>query len=81
MSRSGRVRKSFPIKAYTEAELTHSSLPVDHARQAFGRELCTWNERVVIGGSSPAAVSAFDFDTGELAACVNITMSARHPRP
>lgn len=78
MSRSGRVRRSFPIKVYPEAELTHSSLPTDHARQAFGRGLCTWNERVVIGGSSPATVSAFDFETGELLACVNVTMDVRN---
>ena len=78
LSRRGRVRKSFPIKVYPEWELTHASIPADHARQAFGRGLCTWNDRVVIGGSSPATVSAFDFDTGELLARVNLTMDVRN---
>jgi hypothetical protein len=78
MSRSGRVRKSFPIAVYPKQELTNASLPADHARQAFGRGLCTWKERIVIGGSSPATVSAFDFDTGELLARVNVTMDVRN---
>jgi hypothetical protein len=33
---------------------------------------------LVIGGSSPATISAFDFDTGERLACVNITMDVRN---
>jgi hypothetical protein len=78
MNRSGRVRKSFPIAVYPKQELMHASLPTDHARQAFGRGLCTWKERIVIGGSSPATVSAFDFDTGELLARVNVTMDVRN---
>lgn len=78
MSRRGRVKRSFPIKTYGEADLLNTSLPADHARQAFGRGLCTWNGHIVIGGSSPATISAFDFDTGERLACVNITMDVRN---
>lgn len=78
MSRSGRLKRSFPIKTYRESELEHSSLPADHARQAFGRGLCTWQGRVLIGGSSPATISAFDFDTREPLTCVNITMDVRN---
>jgi hypothetical protein len=78
MSRKGRVRRSFPIKSYHQADLLHSSLPADHARQAFGRGLCTWRGHVVVGGSSPATISAFDFDTGEQLACINITMDVRN---
>ncbi len=78
MSRKGRLENSFPIKRYEEADLISASLPSDHARQAFGRGLCTWNERFVIGGSSPATISAFDFDTGECVTCINITMDVRN---
>jgi hypothetical protein len=78
MSRRGRVKRSFAIKMYDEADLINSSLPTDHARQAFGRGLCTWNDKVVIGGSSPATISAFNFDTGERLAYVNITMDVRN---
>ncbi|MGH9891043.1 MAG: hypothetical protein ACREA0_03470 [bacterium] len=56
----------------------HSSVPADHARQAFGRGLATWEEQIVIGGSSPATISAFDFESGERVACVNITMDVRN---
>ncbi|MGH9891681.1 MAG: hypothetical protein ACREA0_06810, partial [bacterium] len=78
MSRRGRLKRSFPIKTYQESELEHSSLPADHARQAFGRGLCTWKGRLLIGGSSPATISAIDFDTGERLACVNIRMDVRN---
>jgi hypothetical protein len=78
MSRMGRVKRSFPIRTYDEADLINSSIPADHARQAFGRGLCTWNDAVVIGGSSPATISAFNFDTSERVACVNITMDVRN---
>ena len=78
MSRMGRVKRSFPIRTYDEADLINASLPADHARQAFGRGLCTWKDKVVIGGSSPATISAFDFGTSERLACVNITMDIRN---
>lgn len=78
LSRRGRVKKSFPIRTYEEGRLMHSSVPADHARQAFGRGLATWEEQIVIGGSSPATISAFDFESGERVACVNITMDVRN---
>ena len=65
MNRKGRIQRFFPIITYDHAELTHSSLPSDHARPSFGRGLCIWRNRFVIAGSSPATVSAIDFDTGE----------------
>lgn len=78
ISRRGRIERSFPIIAYDNVDLTHSSLPADHARPSFGRGLCIWRGRLVIGGSSPATISAFDFDTGERLTCVNITMDVRN---
>jgi hypothetical protein len=78
MSRMGRLKRQFPIRTYDEADLINSSLPADHARQAFGRGLCTWKGGVVIGGSSPATISAFNFRTGERLASVNITMDVRN---
>jgi hypothetical protein len=78
IGRRGRIKRSFPIITYDIADLTHSSLPADHARQSFGRGLCRWKERILISGSSPATISAFDFDAGERVACVNITMDVRN---
>jgi hypothetical protein len=74
----GRLRTSFPIVRYDERKLINASLPSDHARQAFGRGLCTWDGRFVIGGSSPATISAFDFETGAVVARVNLTMDVRN---
>jgi hypothetical protein len=78
MSRRGRLKRSFPIKTYHEAELSFSSVPADHARQGFGRGLCTWEGGVVISGSSPATVSAIDFATGDRIAEVNMTLDVRN---
>jgi hypothetical protein len=78
INRGGLVSKSFPIEPYRDVDLVHSSLPTDHARQAFGRGLCTWKGQLVIGGSSPATVSAFDFNSGECIARVTISMDIRN---
>jgi hypothetical protein len=78
LNRNGRKRRSFPIRVYDASDLLNSSLPADHARQAFGRGLCVWQERLVIGGSSPATISVFDFETGERTASFNITMDVRN---
>jgi hypothetical protein len=78
MNKNGRPMRSFPIMTYDEANLLNSSLPADHARQAFGRGLCVWQKQLVIGGSSPATISVFDFDTQERVESFNITMDVRN---
>ena len=78
LSRRGRLKKSFAITVYPENQLTHASLPKDHARQGFGRGLCTLGQSVIIGGSSPATITVFDFESGELLKTVNITMDVRN---
>ena len=77
-SRRGRVKKSFPITIYPEDQLTHASLPADHARQGFARGLCTLGQSLIIVGSSPATITAFEFESGELLKTVNITMDVRN---
>jgi hypothetical protein len=78
MNRNGWPKRSFQIITYDQASLLNSSLPADHARQAFGRGLCVWQGRLVIGGSSPATISVFDFNAGERLASFNITMDVRN---
>jgi hypothetical protein len=78
LTRGGWPRRSFPIKTYERAALINSSLPADHARQAFGRGLCMWMQRLLIAGSSPATISVFDFDTRERLVCINLTMDLRN---
>ena len=78
MTRKGRPKRTFQIRTYDERALVNASLPSDHARQAFGRGLCVWDHRLVIGGSSPATISVFDFVTAERVASFNITMDVRN---
>lgn len=74
----GEVRKRFPIPRYDEALLTHSDIPDDYARQAFGRGLVATDEGLIIAGSSPSTVTAWDFDTGAQLASVNFGMDVRN---
>jgi hypothetical protein len=76
--RNGRVHESFPIKQYPEDELLMSHLPKDHAVQAFGRGLCTTDEGLLIGGSSPATISAYCLGEREAVKTVNMTMDVRN---
>jgi hypothetical protein len=78
MNTRGWPKRSFPIRTYDEVDLVNSSLPSDHARQAFGRGLCVWQQRLVIGGSSHATISVFDFETRERTVSYNITMDVRN---
>jgi hypothetical protein len=74
----GRLMKSYPIIRYDDSELLNGSLPEDHARQAFGRGLCTSEAGLLIGGSSPATVSVFDIGTGARLANTNLTKDVRN---
>ena len=48
------------------------------ARQAFGRGLCVYQDRILIGGSSPSTISLYDITTGETIGSVNMTMDIRN---
>ena len=43
MSLLGEIHHSLPIIKYQQSELSHTNLPKDHARQAFGRGLCSFS--------------------------------------
>lgn len=75
--RNGRVLATFPVVHYPPEELLYSSLPKDHARQAFGRGLCTTGD-LVIGGSSPATISVYDVARHRLLKTVNLSMDVRN---
>jgi hypothetical protein len=78
LDRRGVVRKSFPLPAYDPGELEFSDLPMDQARQAFGRGLAVLPDGRIAGGSSPATVTLYRFDPPELLASVNLTMDVRN---
>lgn len=77
----GELRTRFPIPRYPENDLINGHLPTDYARQAFARGLCIHNGEhndVLIVGSSPATVIAYQLDSGEVLSQVNLTMDVRH---
>ncbi len=85
--RTGILLRRFAIPRYPYQALQHSDLPQDYARQAFGRGLCLVEHPqgagpefgpILIGGSSPASVTAYRFDSGEILTTVNLTMDVRN---
>ena len=76
--RTGATRASLALPTYPPEALAHADLPGDLARPNFGRGLAVLGDSVVIGGSSPATITAFELDGGERLASVNITMDVRN---
>ncbi|MBL4590789.1 MAG: hypothetical protein JKY96_02395 [Phycisphaerales bacterium] len=75
----GTVLKSFAYPRYDDSDLTNTNIPGDFARQAFGRGLCVFEEDgLVIAGSSPGTVTAFDLTTCERVRSVQVTNDLRN---
>lgn len=73
----GLDRRILRHPRYPEHELLNADLPEDHARQGFGRGLC-FTDGLIIVGSSPTTITAFDAETGRVVRSVNVTMDVRH---
>ncbi len=78
VDRGGRVLRSFPLPRYDPSEMLHAALTRDVARQAFGRGLTVADGDLVIGGSSPATVTAYRFEDARVLGSVNLTMDVRN---
>jgi glucose/arabinose dehydrogenase len=77
--RQARIIKQFSYPKYDESSLTNTDIPGDYARQGFGRGLCIDHEnRLVIAGSSPGTVSAFDVQSEEMVASVQVSNDLRN---
>ena len=85
--REARLQRRFSIPRFPRQALEHADLPEDFARQAFGRGLCmaeSWGRNgtesggLLIGGSSPASITAYRFDSGEILKTVTLTMDVRN---
>ncbi|MBL4808809.1 MAG: hypothetical protein JKY43_01970 [Phycisphaerales bacterium] len=80
--RRGKVMKRFEYPLYEESLMSHVGIGDDHARQGFGRGLCVdseWGDRgLIVVGSSPGTVSAFDRKSGEMVGSVNVSMDIRN---
>jgi hypothetical protein len=76
--RDGR-QQAYQIRRYDESEILFAGIDDSNiARQAFGRGLCTFDERLIVGGSSPSTVSIYDTVTAAIVASVNLTMDIRN---
>ena len=75
----GELIRSFVYPRYEQAELLNADIPGDFARQAFGRGLCIDKiGGLVIAGSSPGTVTAFDKATGDRVQSVCVTKDLRN---
>jgi hypothetical protein len=74
-----RGQRSFMIKHYDTDEIEFAGVDDSKiARQAFGRGLCVYQDRILVGGSSPSTISLYDIYTGETIGSVNMTMDIRN---
>jgi len=72
-------QRAFPIRTYDPAEIHFSGIDDSNiARQGFGRGLCVYADRIIVGGSSPSTISLYDLATGETIGSVNLTMDIRN---
>ena len=77
--RNGAVRSRFEYPRYDPSELKHTDIPGDFARQAFGRGLCVdKHKKILIAGSSPGTVSAFQINSGQMLASVQVCNDLRN---
>ena len=76
--RGGGTIHSHAIPHYPRDALLMSHVPQDHARQGFARGLCVHGDDLLIGGSSPATVTAYTLGSPEPVKSVNITMDVRN---
>jgi len=75
---TGNVLKQFPVVMYDEARLENVPAEKRDARQGFARGLVTTPDGLIIGGSSPGTVTAYDYESGRSVRSVNTTMNVRH---
>ena len=75
--RDGKEIESWSLPTFEPESLLFRDLPSDHARQAFGRGLCTAPGGLIIAGSSPSTVSVFESGQRRPLRSVNLTLDVR----
>jgi len=75
--RTGEVIRRFPVPKYKAREL-NMGLPDSIARQAFARGLCYTQDQVLVLGSSPATITAYDIESGEMLKTLNLSKDVRN---
>jgi len=78
VSRDGGQR-AFPIRHLDPSEIQFAGIDDSKiARQGFGRGLCVYEDRILVGGSSPSTVSLYDLRSGETIGSLNMTTDIRN---
>jgi hypothetical protein len=70
---------AFRIARYDEALIGFAGIDdTKVARQAFGRGLCTVDDRFIVAGSSPSTISLYDLQNRQKVGSVNLSMDIRN---
>jgi hypothetical protein len=77
-SLDGEIRLSLPVPRYAPEQMTHTDLPSDFARQAFGRGLALIDENHLVGGSSPATLAVHRLDPPALVKTITVSFDVRN---
>tara|TARA_R110000782_G_scaffold28147_34_gene70785 strand:- start:255 stop:1193 length:939 start_codon:yes stop_codon:yes gene_type:complete len=73
------AEKAFKIITYDESEVQFAGVDDSNiARQGFGRGLTVFQDRFVIGGSSPSTITIYDLDSNQTVGSVNLSMDIRN---
>lgn len=73
------AEKTFKILTYDESDIQFSGVDDSKiARQGFGRGLTVFEDRFVIGGSSPSSVTLYDLESNQTVGSVNLSMDIRN---
>ena len=73
------TEKAFKIVTYNESELQFSDVDDSKiARQGFGRGLTVYEDRFVVGGSSPSTITLYDLESNQTVGSVNMTKDIRN---
>ena len=78
VARSG-TELAFKIVTYDETEIQFAGVDdTKIARQGFGRGLTVYQDRFVIGGSSPSTITVYDLEANQVVGSVNLSMDIRN---
>lgn len=77
-NKRGKKVRTFRIKKYNKKEIVKSGISDHIAAPYWARGLCVFNNETVIGGSSPATISVYQFEKSTPVKIINISMDVRY---
>lgn len=74
-----QTSRAFKIKSYDPQDIAFTGVDDSKtARQGFGRGLCIYQEKILVGGSSPSTLSLYDLESNTTIGSVNLTLDIRN---